>query len=80
MGAGCINNWTLEYTRFGMCKVFNPDKNRGETEVAGHKSGTEIKVAIGRKASLSVVKVAIRQLALIQMLIMVIRIKQLINN
>ena len=22
---GCIGNWTVEYTRFGKCAVFNPD-------------------------------------------------------
>lgn len=22
---GCIGNWSVEYTRFGKCAVFNPD-------------------------------------------------------
>ena len=44
MNTGCLQNWTMEFTRFGRCAVFNPDVNQiGE------------KTAVGRKASLSIV-------------------------
>ena len=44
MNTGCLKNWTMEFTRFGRCAVFNPDIDQiGE------------KTAVGRKASLSIV-------------------------
>ena len=44
MNTGCLKNWTMEFTRFGKCAVFNPD-----VDTIGEKT------AVGRKASLSIV-------------------------
>ena len=40
---GCIGNWTVEYTRFGKCAVFNPDAEQiGNVSLLQQMKNTKI--------------------------------------
>ena len=54
---GCIGNWTVEYTRFGKCAVFNPDAEQiGNVNLSQKTKNNKICILEngGRKKSIAI--------------------------